>query len=238
MEFTEYGREMKTRGFSNYTVLPMEFQIDIYLDTYLTVLKRTRYNVWDLLGDVGGFNDGLNLVASLIFSFYSTFAFSKDLINSTHIDGDKKSLKNKSTKALENPQRYQATANMIRNSGPESKFILDASKVPIFKRGLNQAKLLKHSIYLALKETFLCANKKERKLKERLMNRIDKSLDIRNIIESQAILLTLLRRTMNKQQRKLFHYQRDRLLAPADSSNSSSDSSLIIKNKFSQERLS
>ena len=24
--------------------------------------KRTRYSIWDLLGDVGGFNDGLILV--------------------------------------------------------------------------------------------------------------------------------------------------------------------------------
>ena len=28
----------------------------------IVIEKRTRYSIWDLLGDVGGFNDGLILV--------------------------------------------------------------------------------------------------------------------------------------------------------------------------------
>ena len=58
------------------------------MESNLTVMGRTRYNIWDLLGDVGGFNDGLVLVSSILFSFYGLCAFKKDLISNTHVDGD------------------------------------------------------------------------------------------------------------------------------------------------------
>ena len=60
-------------------------------------MSRVRYNAWDLLGDVGGFNDGLVLVTSLIFSSVSAFSFKKDLINRTFVDGDVQGCKNESS---------------------------------------------------------------------------------------------------------------------------------------------
>ena len=43
----------------------MKFPFVLYAFTLandIVIEKRTRYSVWDLLGDVGGFNDGLILV--------------------------------------------------------------------------------------------------------------------------------------------------------------------------------
>ena len=54
----------------------------MFLDGYLIVEARTRYSVWDLLGDVGGFNDGLYLLVSLLIGPLGTFSFSKDYVES------------------------------------------------------------------------------------------------------------------------------------------------------------
>ena len=48
---------------------------------WLQVESRTRYNMWDLLGDVGGFNDGLLLICSLLMSSYAALAFKADYLN-------------------------------------------------------------------------------------------------------------------------------------------------------------
>ena len=54
----------------------------------MTVNSRTRYNVWHLLADVGGFNDGMHLLATLILSSYSAFSYKKDLLSKLYFDKD------------------------------------------------------------------------------------------------------------------------------------------------------
>ena len=68
------------RGY--YTV----FSLRIFLKGYLRVQSRVRYNIWDLLGDIGGFNDGLIILASILFSAYASFAFHTDLFNGVPYD--------------------------------------------------------------------------------------------------------------------------------------------------------
>lgn len=53
---------------------------------WLQVESRTRYNMWDLVEDVGGFNDGLILICSLFMSFYAAFAFKADYLDGQFID--------------------------------------------------------------------------------------------------------------------------------------------------------
>ena len=57
------------------------FEIIFELGTHIDINQRIRYSVWDLLGDVGGFNDGLFLVCSIFMSSYSAFAYSVDLLS-------------------------------------------------------------------------------------------------------------------------------------------------------------
>ena len=54
----------------------------------IVVEKRSRYTVWDLLGDVGGFNDGLVLVCQLLTSFYTAISFKTKFLASTYFDSD------------------------------------------------------------------------------------------------------------------------------------------------------
>ena len=51
----------------------------VELDAIMSINGRTRYNVWDLLGDVGGFNDGLVLLGQIIMGSYSAFAYKSDI---------------------------------------------------------------------------------------------------------------------------------------------------------------
>ena len=57
--------------------------------------SRVRYTFWDLLGDVGGFNDGLILMCSLFMSGFSAFAFNTDFLNKSYYDTVDKPAKNK-----------------------------------------------------------------------------------------------------------------------------------------------
>ena len=67
--------------------IQVEININLILDGYLNVRKRTRYSVWDLLGDVGGLHDGLVILLSILIVPFSTFSFSNDFINDKFVDG-------------------------------------------------------------------------------------------------------------------------------------------------------
>ena len=70
-EYEEYEKNARLANENDYRVNPLNFKITLFLSSQFTVQSRMRYNVWDLLGDVGGFNDGLVLVSSILFSFIS-----------------------------------------------------------------------------------------------------------------------------------------------------------------------
>ena len=55
----------------------------------LLIESRSLYTYWDLLGDVGGFNDGCFLLSSILMSFYSSVAFRNDFLKGTHYEEEK-----------------------------------------------------------------------------------------------------------------------------------------------------
>ena len=57
------------------STLLFEFEMTFELGSRLHIEKRTRYSLWDLVADVGGFNDGIMLVCSIFMSAYSAMAF-------------------------------------------------------------------------------------------------------------------------------------------------------------------
>lgn len=54
----------------------------------MNIEYRQRYNYWDLLGDVGGLNDGCFLLASILMSFYSAVAFRNDYLQGTRYENE------------------------------------------------------------------------------------------------------------------------------------------------------
>ena len=53
----------------------------------MQIESRTRYNIWDLLADVGGFYDGLFLVIGILYAPFGLIAFKADFFNRTPYDG-------------------------------------------------------------------------------------------------------------------------------------------------------
>ena len=64
--------------YKNMTIL--DFTFALKLGSNIKIITRTRYNVWDLLGDVGGFNDGLHLVGYFLISTYASFSFKQSIL--------------------------------------------------------------------------------------------------------------------------------------------------------------
>ena len=66
----------------------IDFMIALKLGHNLKIIERTRYNVWDLLGDVGGFNDGLHLVGYFLISSYASFSFKQSILKNVKVDSE------------------------------------------------------------------------------------------------------------------------------------------------------
>lgn len=63
-----------------------EFKIDFRLSEFLFVEKRVRYNFWMLLGDVGGFNSAMLLIAAALTVFHEEVAFQSDYLGKVFFD--------------------------------------------------------------------------------------------------------------------------------------------------------
>ena len=64
----------------------MNFEADFKLTGMLKVENRIRYTLWDLLSDVGGFNDGLYLICQLFMGSYSALAFKVNYLNNMFVN--------------------------------------------------------------------------------------------------------------------------------------------------------
>ena len=49
----------------------MKFTLHVQMGNELSTEQRVRYTCWDLLGDVGGFNDGLTFIFEAIMGTYA-----------------------------------------------------------------------------------------------------------------------------------------------------------------------
>ena len=80
----------------------MDFTLELRLENTMFLSSRLRYNVWDLLADVGGFHDGMHLVVSIIFGSYSALAFKRELIRKMSFDTDSLESKRQESTAYQN----------------------------------------------------------------------------------------------------------------------------------------
>ena len=54
------------------------------LDVDFIEEKRVRYSLWSVLGDVGGFHDGLVLLIRIMIAPFAAYNFFFDLIKKSH----------------------------------------------------------------------------------------------------------------------------------------------------------
>ena len=55
---------------------------------------------------------------------------------------------------------------------------MERDDTKVFSWGLKKATTLKHTFLMSFEETFMCADKKERRIKEKLLEHLDNHLDI------------------------------------------------------------
>ena len=63
-----------------------EFTMKLILSGNKSVEGRTRYNFWDLLGDLGGFHGSLHIITSVFMSLYASLAFQANYLSEKIID--------------------------------------------------------------------------------------------------------------------------------------------------------
>ena len=108
----DFERRFNEPNFTHEDMNILDFEILLHLSPSLKIITRTRYNVWDLLGDVGGFNDGLHLVGYFLLSSYAAFSYKQSILKDAKVDGE--ALKKSSKHAqYENSVRYQTVVNKI-----------------------------------------------------------------------------------------------------------------------------
>ena len=90
----------------------LNFEVILKLGPTLKIITRTRYNWWDLLGDVGGLNDGLHVVGYFLLSAYASFRFKQSILDDVRVDGEALKKSSKQTQ-YENSVRYQTVINKI-----------------------------------------------------------------------------------------------------------------------------
>ena len=99
--------------------------------------KRTRYTIWDLLGDVGGFNDGLVLVLQILTSAYTAVSFKTQFLASVYYDT------NSDARSRRNSHQYSSTIATITE--PNSNRLDPAVAQSMFEQALQSASRLKQS---------------------------------------------------------------------------------------------
>ena len=62
----------------------MNLSVEILLSNDMLIMERKRYNFWDALGDIGGFNDGLVLLLQIFMGKYSALMFESSIVQGTH----------------------------------------------------------------------------------------------------------------------------------------------------------
>ena len=65
----------------------MGFEARFSLTGFLQVQARTRFSIWDLIGNVGGFNDGVFLFCSFFMGSFASNSFAVNYLNSQYVEG-------------------------------------------------------------------------------------------------------------------------------------------------------
>ena len=84
----EYLRLVETQAYNQKTLRLRDSAVwhKAYIDTDKQILKRTRYDCWMLLSDIGGFHDGLFLLIHLMINPLAYLYFLFDFIKGLHQD--------------------------------------------------------------------------------------------------------------------------------------------------------
>lgn len=174
------------------------------MNGYMRVQERTKYSVWNLLGDVGGFYDGLFLIIGILLAPYTAAALKVDLINGRRIDVGYSSENRK----IHYSSKYQ-NAMMEVMSFPNNSFI-SSNTLNFFSQMVQLSLVQVQSTFCGLLQDCCLQNSGRKRMKARVAEFMEERLDLRRIIQAQVDLKLLRDRLLSPIQNELFKYQRAR----------------------------
>ena len=150
-------------------------------------LERKRYSAMSLLGDFGGFNDGILLIPTAIMGYYSSYFFNRKVAEEVPVK-KKRSKKKKHRTALRQPLRDGKLSNEAIN-----ELHKEASLLHKAKHGLSKCRPFRKT--------------KDSILQEKALERIDHQLDIRSFFAMYTNLSLLQDVLLSKEQQLLLAHQ-------------------------------
>ena len=138
--------------------------IRLLLSDDTVIEKRTRYNIWDLLGDVGGFNDGLILVCQLFTGVYSAVSFKTSFLASSYFD---------SSSYTRGGSSHERRSTIAAIMDPNYNRLDPSTAQTVFKRALRSAKLIQQS-FLGNFLFWMCQERRKKMLESRIMHRMER----------------------------------------------------------------
>lgn len=195
---------------------------DLILSDKRFYYARSRYTLFMLLGDWGGFNAAIIMLPYYFMQFYSERMFKSSLTQGAAI----RSAKQKSRRRI----RHKNRANSSQSNNLQAQEVnqqLSQQEVGEIYEQVRSTETLKNYFWSTLFE-LTCLGKSSRKARVRaqVIKVQDKSLDIREIANLRTNLALLMPLLLSPKQRILFKYFSKRsfsseVLQDQDSSNSS-----------------
>ena len=127
-------------------------------------------------------------MCSFFMTGYSAIAFKTEFLRNSYFDSDKDPRKL-------HDEGYTRTVDDLRQGKCK---VVDDSLLKVFRRVLETPAQLKQS-FLQNFVSCYCQNKKTRILRNRMMENLSKSLDIRGFIKTHIDLRLLIKRTLTRQ---------------------------------------
>lgn len=125
----------------NHNYSKIDWSIELHLNGYTRVQERTKYGVWDLLGDVGGFHDGMFLVAAIIIGPYQALAAKLDFTSGKAADN----ADGKRGRSFQNSDRFAQAARKISSVAREPS-ALDHETISVIEAILRRAISIQQSV--------------------------------------------------------------------------------------------
>ena len=119
----------------------------------MLIMERKRYNCWDALGDIGGFNDGLVLLLKLFMARYSSAMFDHSIVQGSRYRKSQSGEKETQRKELVKKLRVMQTPFQVN----------DRESTKVFSQTLDGIKKIKTNVFKCTLKLLFCLNNKEEK---------------------------------------------------------------------------
>ena len=202
---------------------PISLRVEIQISNDMLVMERKRYNMWDALGDIGGFHDGLVLFIHFFFmGRYSSAMFDHSIVQGA-----------KYRRGPGGPQRAKREKLVKKLRDSKGPFRIGRDTIQVFGSTIQSIREIKVGICKCLLQyPVSCLRSREQRLaEEKALDRFSTHLDIQSMIDSDLIVKHVFQFLFTKSQRMLLAYQKERFIEVGSSTDDSESDELQMINE-------